>query len=163
MASLLLNILPKRVFDFSNTLVGEEQIVTLAERVDISQYCGGITIVRTHAADLSGGSILVQTVADGYTQDDPTASFQFASGNFSLPVSISSEDVSTVPVVQASGSLGGTGLGGQYAAVVLTASRTDPAPLIATLSVDLLLRNFDEIDESTSTALPKRCGCQRRK
>jgi len=166
MASLLLNILPMRVYDFSSVLTNQSQTVTVAERIDISQYCDGVMIVRTHSADCSGGgSILVQAVADGYTRDDPTISFQFASVYFSLPIGITG--VVTVPTVQASAGaqagFGGAGLTGQYAAMLLTASQGLGGSLKATLSIDLLLRNPDEFEETSDLGFAKRCGCQRRK
>src|SRR5713101_3873802 len=135
MAGVMLKIVPKRVFDFGN--IGPTpatQVMTVAERIDISQYIDCMVALRVHAADTSGGTITFDLLGDGFTNEDPTLVFQTSSPLFSS-LSISANNVVLLPY-------GGT-VRGQYAAIRVSGNRTSANPLNATVSLDLVLRTPD--------------------
>jgi len=76
MAGEVIRVCPPRVFDFSNIEAGGAQHITVAERIDVSQYARADLMVRVHEAQLTGTVVItVQLVSDGYTTDDPAKTF----------------------------------------------------------------------------------------
>jgi hypothetical protein len=134
MAGIVQTILPKRLFDFGNLAVSATQTLVVLERIDISQYDDAILVVRTHDASLAGGTISAFLVTDGWCDEDPAISF------------IGSSAIAGPVTIAAGPSLGisGASIFGQFAALIVSGSRSVGSPLSATLSIDLCLRNPDE-------------------
>jgi hypothetical protein len=129
MAGIRMNVIPKRVFDFSNIAVGATQDLIVAERIDVSAYVDCMAALRVHSIDRSGGLLGFQLWLDGYSEDEPGRSFQnLIFGH--LPIG------TTAPFLM---TLGGSGLG-EFLAVHAFGNRTSAAPLVATVSLDLILR-----------------------
>jgi len=158
MAGVLQMLIPKRTYDFSSIDVGESQEIIVAEELDISQYIDGILIVRVHSISAPGGSFQLQLVQDGHTRRDPTVQFRAApSQYFHAPLTIDSS-LSPGTVVANGGSLGK--FLGEYAMLVLTATRTADLALIATISADLLMRTPDDVDSVVESAVKVAGGCR---
>lgn len=132
MSGVLLELLPKRVFTFSTIAVGTSEAVTVAEHIDVSEYTDCILGVRSHAADFSGGTIVVQLFWDGATEDDPTLTFRSSAPPISFDVSNSN----LIPRYRTKGVYAR----GRYAALVVMGSRTSSNPLTVTLSAEMALR-----------------------
>jgi len=76
MAGEVIRVCPPRVFDFSNIEAGGAQHITVAERIDVSQYARVDLMVRVHDALMTDeASIGVEVVSDGFTTDDPARTF----------------------------------------------------------------------------------------
>jgi hypothetical protein len=106
----------------------------VVERIDVSQFIDAVLVLRTHAANLTGGVIQVFLSADGFTEDDPDLIFVPATPLISLNV--------TSPAPQLSTQL--TTIRGHYATLGILGQRNSANPLSATVSVDLVLRNPDD-------------------
>jgi hypothetical protein len=161
MAGLLINLVPKRVFDFGPLITGQVQSLVLAERINILQYCDGILVVRVHSVSLDGGNMALQLLPDGYTSRDPQI-FQGAAGSYYSPgIIISGGPSFFAGMVLCGASVAGQ-LHGEYAMLVIQAARTidPPAPVTATLSIDLVLRSPDDIDNLVPTAVEAAGGCR---
>jgi hypothetical protein len=137
MAGEIIKILPKRLFNFSGLAVGSTQVVTVAERVDISRYIDCMVALRSHGTDLSGGTITFDVYGDGYTLTDPSLTFRTSAPLFAS-ITVPGFPAST-PQLR---TFGGTARG-EFAALQVTATRTAPNPLLATISIDLILREPD--------------------
>jgi hypothetical protein len=137
MSGLLLPLLNKRVFDFSNNALGTTQIVVIAERVDISRYIDCMAALRIHDGDMTGGFVRFRVYGDGFTEQDPTQTFLTTSLLFTSVI-LSSPPY---PVLMA---FGGSARG-QYAQIQVSGVKNLAGPLFVTISVDLVLRSPDEI------------------
>jgi len=133
MAGALLTVVPKRVYDFGATSVGSIAVITAAERIDVTGYVDCMLAVRVHAATLSGGTIAVDIFGDGFTPEQPALPFRTA-----LPLFTSG----VIPAAVALVTYGGT-VHGQYIALQISGNRTSASSLVATLSIDLVLRSPD--------------------
>jgi hypothetical protein len=142
MSGVLVNILPKRTFDFSNVASGSSQKYTIAERIDISQYVDATLILRIHSAVASGGTIAFEVYGDGFTAEDPSLKFATPVALAAVGTTISSTVVA--PALQTAGNSTGVNLSGRFALFRVTASRTSASNLNATVSADLLLKSPDD-------------------
>lgn len=137
MAGTLWKAVPKRVFDFTNSVTPSSFLFTVVERIDISQYIDCMLAVRIHTATISGGATLsFDLIGDGYTTDDPSLLFRMPSP------AIASQTIS------ASGSgvllsYGGT-LHGHYAALVANVAKPSAGSLAITASIDMVFRSPDD-------------------
>lgn len=159
MAGLLLNLIPKRVFDFGALQNGSSQSLVIAEQINILQYCDGVLIIRVHNASLTAGQIVMELLPDGHTDDDSLI-FVGSQGYFSAPIVLDSSTQAGSMV--AIGSVNGA-LGGQYAMLVVTGIKMSASSnLAATLSVDLLLRSPEDVDGIVARAVSSAggCGCE---
>jgi len=137
MAAQLLQLLPKRTLDFSNSSTGALQKIILLERIDISQYIDGMMGVRVHAANLgASNTMLVELYGDGFTENDPTLNFSTLSPLFT-GVTVSG---STAPGLQTAGG----SVRGKYAQLVATLNKAISGQAASTISVELALRCPDE-------------------
>src|SRR4029450_5261271 len=111
-------IVPKRKFIFTGIAVGSTQVITIAERIDISRYADCMVAMRKHVCALTGGPITFDLYGDGHSEDQPGLTFRTATPFFaSLPVPgfpFNSPQLRTY---------GGT-VRGHYAALHVTATRT---------------------------------------
>jgi len=131
MAGKLIPVLPKRTYDFSNLRVGTVQQIVVAERVDISRYIDCVVAARVNSVTVAGSnSIKLDVYADGHTGEEPGLQFGAAAPFFS------SVSLSIAPFLV---TYGGS-VRGDYATVVLTATRGQVGTFNITLSADLVLR-----------------------
>lgn len=136
MAGAMIELLPKRVFDFGGLIPPSTQQLTVAERIDVSQFTDGIVILRVHSVNAAGGTITFDLLGDGETDEDPSIAF-FANSPYFTATAIDS--TFTAPTMRA---YGGT-VRGHYAELRITGNRTSGSPLNAAVSVALCLRSPD--------------------
>lgn len=158
MAGVLLNLIPKREFNFNSVRVGETQSFVIAEQIDISQYCDGILLTRLHAVSCGGGNIFLFMTPDGYTPRDSLVFSGSAVNYFNHNTIIGPP--STAGTVIAQGGTPGS-FGGEFAMVNIKAIRAFAMPLElrATISVDLLLRSPDDLDGNVYQTVLDAGGC----
>lgn len=137
MAGVLVNVVPKRVFDFTNVSSGFTESLYVAERIDVSQHADAIVVLRVHSVTATGGTITFDLFGDGFTEEDPGLLFRTGSALFS-----STQITSSMGSGPAFAAYGGTARG-HYAALRISGSRTASSTLTATVSVDLCLRSPD--------------------
>lgn len=142
MSGLLLNLIPKRTYDFSALISGNSETLFIAERIDASQHSNSSLIVRVHTASCAGGTITFNTFKDGFTTDDPATKFFAATG--APPLTINNSTVA--PTLLA---VTGNAFVGHYVALSIVGSRTTVGSISATVSVDLCLRSADDTDLAT--------------
>jgi hypothetical protein len=134
MAGILVPLMPKRTLDFTNNLASTLHNVVIQERIDVSDWIEGILVVRAHSANLAAGSISFSLIGDGWTTEDQAPVFYGTSPLFSSVFS---------PTAGPALAVGGGTLPGKYVALIATGFRTTGGSVIATLSVDLVLRSPD--------------------
>jgi hypothetical protein len=134
MASRSIEITKKRQFDFSHLATGGSQVLNLLERIDLSTHTWGTVEVAVHQADSSGGSIRFDICGDGHTLEEPGAFFTTATPLFpSTPLPASGPAFVTY----------GGPLPGAQALVRVVGTKTSGSPLIANVSIRLLLEDGD--------------------
>jgi hypothetical protein len=133
MSGVRLQLVPKRFYDFGTLQLSQAQTLFVVERIDVSQYIDAVLVLRTHAVNLTGGTIQVFLSADGFTEDDPDLVFVPTTPLISLNV--------TSPAPQLSTQL--ATVRGHYAVLGIVGQRTSNFALNATVSMDLILRNPD--------------------
>jgi len=131
----LIRVLPKRVFDFSNLIVGTTMVFDVLERIDLSSAIDCMVAVRVHAATLSGGSITFDLVGDGHSEEDPGVGFATASPLFTA---------TAIPAAVGLATYGGT-VRTEFAKLLVSGNRTSASALLATVSIDLALRSPDNV------------------
>lgn len=130
MAEVTLRLLEKTRFDFGSLVSSSVQVLTLLERIDISQFMWGTLELRVHASDLTGGSISFELVGDGATEEEPGAVFTTASTLIpSVGVQAAPAFVSTAGV-----------MAGEHAMLRVRATKSSGGALNATVSASLVLR-----------------------
>jgi len=134
MSARRIQVIPKRVYDFSRLQLGINQTVIAAERIDVTEYVEVMFCTRIHALDLSGGTILGEVYFDGHSVDDPGATF----------VGTWLGAVALVPGLAQVAYTGGAVCPAPFLGVRLIANRLSGAPLNVTLSADLILRCPDD-------------------
>ena len=75
---VVLRLLPKTPFDFSKITAGagNQQVLTLAQHIDVVPFTEATFIVRAHTLSLAGTSqIIFSVVIDGYEFGDPGVGF----------------------------------------------------------------------------------------
>lgn len=92
--------------------------------------------VRVHSATLTGGSITFDLLGDGHSDDDPGIGFATTA-----PLFAATAIPSTVGGLV---TYGGT-VRTQYAKLRVSGNRTSAAALLATVSIDLILRSPSQI------------------
>lgn len=158
MAGKVVQLIPKRTFDFGSIRLGATLSLILAEQIDISQFCEGILLTRVHGASMAGGSLSLQLVPDGYTPRD-VLTFQAESSSYFNLTTVVDASSSAGELIALGGNDGE--FGGEYVMLQLNATRLapSPAPIIASISVDLLLRTPDDVDGAVYRAVEKAGGC----
>jgi len=137
MAGVVLNVIPKRVFDFTNFAVGSTPSYTVVQRIDVSQYTDGVLEVRFHVNNIPGGNtVSVNIFGDGYTDEDPASQFTTLTPLFA-GLSVSGPQQAFI------GTSGGT-VYGHYAVIVVSATMASAITTAVTLSADLVLRSPDD-------------------
>ena len=140
MAGILLNIVPKRVFDFSSVRAYNfTQTLTVVERLDISQDIDAVLILRVHALINLGtpqNLIVFSLYPDGFTEDDP--GMQFVGTSFGASITVN--DAAATLYTSAST------VRGHYARLLLANTLGDSSGTnaIITASVDLCLGSPDD-------------------
>lgn len=76
---LILRILPKTLYDFTNIANGSAITIPLASKVDVSVFTEAVWIIRGHSATITG-SIAFTSLLDGYDFGDPATSFSANGG-----------------------------------------------------------------------------------
>jgi len=157
MAGLLLNLVPKRLFDFGGLQVGATQSFVFAEQINILEYCDGVLITRVHSVSLSSGNIQVQLRPDGHTDEDSLIFAGHSPGYFIFPALLDSSTTAGTLVAM------GNDVGefhGEYAQLVVSATKLINAPFLsAVLSVDLLLRSPEDVEGLVPRAVARAGGC----
>jgi len=133
MAGRTIRVCPPRDFTFTDLGTEDTQTITIAERIDSSQYDELDLMVRVHTAATIASAITVQVVSDGFTTDDPATEF------FSTP--IGSVELQGSP---AAGTLRvqniASKLGAMVAVQVVGEQAVTPGTTTARLSIDLALK-----------------------
>jgi hypothetical protein len=127
-----------RQYDCSGLAVGTSQQITVAERIDVSEFIDCMLVVRVHSVALAASnSMVVDVYGDGHSEEDSGLQFVTSSPLFT------SQALSalTTPYML---SYGGT-VRGEFVSVVLTATKVSASSCRATISVDLILRSPDEV------------------
>ena len=138
MAGVVLNVLPKRIFDFGNYSSGRSRCFAIAERIDISQYIDTVLIVRVHALSIADGTITFSVLPDGFSEEDPGVEFLDDTELFA-PVTLTS--ATPAPTLLVHGGIAS----GQYASIIIKGLQgTSLAALTATVSLDLWLRSPED-------------------
>lgn len=127
----------------------EATSVVLAEQIDVLQYCFGMVLVRVHAASLGGNDLTVQLQPDGHVAGDSTIYTTDGASYFGQPVGVSGTPGALCTAKNFDK------FHGQFAMLVITAS----GALSATLSIDLLLRSPEDINNVAALAAAKSGGC----
>ena len=73
-SGLVLRLLPKTSYDFSKIIAGagNNQVLTLAQHIDVAFFAEATFIIRAHAVSIAGAaSIVFGVVFDGYEFGDP--------------------------------------------------------------------------------------------
>jgi len=130
MAGKLVRLLPKTFFDWSGLQIPATQNQLLLQRIDLTGWTEASLILRTHAANLTGGSILFFLQSDGQTDQDPGVLFQGA-GWFAGVFATTPAPGLTVT---------GGAIKGESGLLIIQGSHSIAGPLNATVSLDLLLR-----------------------
>jgi len=134
MAGRVLQLVPKRVYDFGGLATGGAQGMAISERIDVSRHIDCIVALRLHAlAMAAGNTIKFDVFGDGYTEEDSSLLFQTGTVLFSTTTLTSSASAPQLFTY------GGT-IRGQYAKLVVNASKTVAGSISATVSIDLILR-----------------------
>lgn len=142
MAGRTIRICPPRTFNFDNLAGGASaaQTITIAERIDCSQFDTADLIVRV-VGDITTGTspaqIDVVLVSDGFTPDDPSQDF------FSDPIATVSFVYSGNQPAYAAGTLkidSAADLGSMLAVQVIGTPATAADTLNGRLAIDLALK-----------------------
>ena len=131
----LIRALPKRTFDFSNLQVGTTQLLDVLERIDLTSGIDCMVAVRVHSATLTGGSITFDLIGDGHSEEDPGLGFATASPLFTA---------TAIPAAVGLVTYGGT-VRTEFAKLRVSGNRSSAAALLATVSIDLILRSPSDI------------------
>src|SRR5262245_26425982 len=134
MPSLVVPVLPKRVYNFSNIVTGVTVSVPIVERIAVAEYTSVAIVLRAHTATVTNGTLDFVLWPDGWTPQDPGLSFVIPSQIFAA-AQISSSTVAPALYIY-SGSLA---TAGEYVDLMVRATRTS-GTLSAAVSVDLILR-----------------------
>ncbi|MCB9594326.1 MAG: hypothetical protein H6719_16465 [Sandaracinaceae bacterium] len=142
MSGHVIRVCPPRQFDFSELGDGGSGFVTVAERIDCSQYQHADLLVRVHtdATFASGCSMSVVVVSDGFTTDDPSQDF-FSAALGQGGIIFNGSDPPTAGTLEVA--TYSSRLGAMLAVFVVgQQAGTAPAPpsIQARLSIDLTLR-----------------------
>jgi hypothetical protein len=138
MAGTILQVVPKRVFDFGGLSTGGTQKLIVEQRIDISQYIDCMVALRVHAANVaSGTTINFDVFGDGFTEEDPGVPFMTSSPLVSAQSITGSTGAQTLLTY-------GSTVRGHYAAVVATVNKVVAGTANATVSLDLVLRCPDD-------------------
>jgi hypothetical protein len=73
-SGIVLRLLPKTTYDFSKIIAGpgNNQVITLAQHIDVAPFTEAVFIVRAHTLSLAGAAtITFSVVIDGYEFGDP--------------------------------------------------------------------------------------------
>jgi hypothetical protein len=131
----LIRALPKSTFDFSNVPVGTTQLLDVVERIEVSSAIDCMVAVRVHGATLTGGSITFDLLGDGHSEEEPGLGFATASPLFTAIA---------IPPAVGLVTYGGT-VRTEYAKLRVSGNRSSAAALLATVSIDLVLRSPDDL------------------
>jgi hypothetical protein len=93
-----------------------------------------IAILRVHSASAAGGTIKFQIYEDGYCQWDPGLKFLQAKGTLQVDSTVVAPKLICF----------GERMFGHYLALGIEGNRTSASDLVATVSLDLCLRNPDD-------------------
>jgi hypothetical protein len=76
MSEMMIEVMPKRSFDFATVAVGGSQDVILADRVELLEWRELTMIVRVHSHTLTGSNtISVYAFPQSWTSEDPASLF----------------------------------------------------------------------------------------
>jgi hypothetical protein len=138
MAGTLLPLIPKRVFDFGALANSTTLQFPLVERIDVSRYIDCMVALRVHAASITTlNSLVFDLYGDGFTTEDPGLLFRTSS-----PLATQSVTAAT-PLLLTYGAT----VRGEFVTFILTATKAVAGNLSATVSVDLVLRTPDEVED----------------
>ena len=76
MPGVVMEISPKRTFNFDGLAANQNATINIVDRVDVSQWTEGQLMVNVHSEDIgASATMLVEVYADGYTDEDPSVEF----------------------------------------------------------------------------------------
>ena len=125
-----------KTFDFDDIGNGGDQTLTIARRVPSAQFTQLDLMVRVHedVTLVTNGTIVVNVVTDGFTEDDPTVDFfgaAIATVTLSGPLSAGDFTVWTAT----------TKLGAMVAVQIVATQPGTAGTLHAKISIDLALKS----------------------
>lgn len=139
MAGRTIRICPPRTFNFddlANTDTDDEMVITIAERIDASQYTAADLVVRVVSdVTVTNGSsyIQVRLVSDGFTPDDPSQDF-FSSTALASADYTANASAGDLKVAAA------TDLGSMLAVQIAANAEGSAATLNGRFAIDLVLK-----------------------
>ena len=136
MPGMIVRLVSKQKFDFSQLAINQTQDVVAAKAVDISSYREGTVLIRLHASTMAASQILrVVAKLEAPTSEDPSTDFIAASET------VSSDIINTT----AAGTLVALALpanaGAWLRVLVRGIMPASVATFNATLSIDLSLKS----------------------
>jgi hypothetical protein len=126
----VVELFPKRQFDFSNLRVGSTQTFDVLEHLEVSQFRWGTVELHVHDSDAAGGTIVFDLCGDGQTNEDVASTFVTNGPLFPSSPIVSS---GTALLVYAGR------VPGEFARLRVSATKTSSNPLRATASARIAL------------------------
>jgi hypothetical protein len=134
MAGRVINIIPPRLFDFTNLALNGETTIVLAKAIDVSQWPDATLMVRINDTSLVGGELWISTQYVSPTADDPGADFVVTAPD--AFIYIEDGQGPTFTTVQLTPPLGSA------IRVNLTAYRWSSDPMSVVFSIDMKVTNY---------------------
>jgi len=133
----VVELFPKRQFDFSSLEVGSTQTFDVFENLDVSQFMCATVELRVHDSDVSGGSIAFDLYGDGRTNEEPALNL-LTNGPLFASTPIASSGVSFLAYAGR--------VPGALARLRVQATKTSSNPLRATVSARIVLSASAALD-----------------
>ena len=135
MPGVVMEIAPKRNYDFDDLANAANLTCDVVDHVDVSQWCEGTLMVNVHSNSVvAGAQIDVLVVQDGFTAEDPSATF---TGATLATITIDENDTAPVFVTQAFS----TNFGSMLKVQVKGSQDGSPVACNAELSIRLSLKS----------------------
>jgi hypothetical protein len=137
MAGQIINVIPPRLFDFSNLSTGYTDELVICRALDVSQWADASLLVRVNdVSALVGGNIVINAYYVAPTDDDPGIDFistAFSGGQIFLDSTIPSPSLQGAPVYSPLGSA---------LMITVQGGRTALGTITAVFSIDVKVTNF---------------------
>lgn len=139
MSGTTMRLLPRTDYDYTGLKASGSSTITVARKIDTSQWREAIVLVRLHTASFASNTINVFWTLDGYTDEDPNETWSAATGATTLPVTLLTfvGGTDTPPIVK-NATLSAPF--GPLIMVQLKFSNVSSTALTASISIDLNLK-----------------------
>lgn len=139
MAGIVIPVLDRTDFNFTNTIAGTMAEMPIAQNIDVSQYTDCQLMVRVHALSISNGSssiaLRVRRVAP--TEEDPAQFFRDPTTSWTVTAGTNDAAPRVLNVTV------GPNTGGWVSVFLLVTQGSAGTAITATLSADLILKDGD--------------------